>query len=160
MSYANRGKAFQMLINHTNHIYKIKGWAVVDEVATPTKNIKGKIVYEKKSTVDYYGISNGRAVAFDAKSTKETARFDLKNVHDHQVRYLKDFQNQGGLSFFLFEFAKLQEFYFVPLDFFLAYWMAALNGGKKSIPYMDIQMNCSPVKSARGVALDYLKYCI
>ena len=159
MSYANRGKALQLLINHTNQTYKMKGWAVVDEVPTPTKNIRGKMVYEKKSTVDYYGITRGRAIAFDAKSTKEISRFDLKNVHDHQVKYLMDFQKQGGLSFFIIEFAKKHEHYFVPLNFFMKFWNDALKGGKKSIPYEEFLINCSRIQSARGVPLDYIKHC-
>lgn len=159
MTHANRGKALQTMINFTNTIYKAKGWAVVDEVPTPTKNIRGQIVYEKKSTVDYYGISHGRAIAFDAKSTREITRFDLKNVHEHQVKYLLDFQKQGGISFFIIEFAKKGESYFVPLDFFMKYWNHALRGGKKSVPYQDIHLYCDRVKSSRGVALDYLKHC-
>lgn len=119
INYANRGKALQMLINSTNAVYKQKGWALVDEVPTPSKNIKGRIIYERKSTVDYYGISQGRGIAFDAKSTKETKRFDLKNVHDHQVQYLDHFLKQGGIAFLLIEFARLREFYFVSIPFFL-----------------------------------------
>lgn len=159
MSYANRGKTLQLLINHTNQAYKTKGWAVVDEVPTPTKNIRGKMVYEKKSTVDYYGITQGRAIAFDAKSTREINRFDLKNVHAHQVKYLMDFQKQGGLSFFIIEFAKKQEHYFVPLNFFIKFWNDALRGGKKSIPYEEFLINCNRIQSTRGVPLDYIKHC-
>lgn len=158
-SYANRGKPLQRLINYTNEIYKRKGWALVDEVPTPTKNIKGRIVYEKKSTVDYHGITHGRALAFDAKSCRETTRFPIKNIHEHQINYLKRFQDQGGISFFIIEFAKKQEFYYVPFDFVYSYWIKAQEGGKKSIPYEDIHFNCELIKSDRGVALDYLKFC-
>ncbi|MGM7635658.1 Holliday junction resolvase RecU [Bacillus sp. Hm123] len=159
ISHANRGKALQNVINLTNQIYRLKGWAVVDEVPTPTKNIRGQIAYEKKSTVDYYGITHGRALAFDAKSTRETTRFPLDNVHEHQVKYLNSFQDQGGLSFFIVEFAKLNKTYFMPLDFFKTYWTAARNGGRKSIPITDIDLYCERIRSERGVALDYLKYC-
>ncbi|WP_307894040.1 Holliday junction resolvase RecU [Bacillus swezeyi] len=159
INYANRGKALQMLINNTNAVYKQKGWALVDEVPTPSKNIKGRIIYERKSTVDYYGISQGRGIAFDAKSTKETKRFDLKNVHDHQVKYLDHFLKQGGIAFLLIEFARLREFYFVSIPFFLEYWNAAKNGGRKSIPYEEIRFNCAPIRTRRGVPLDYLELC-
>lgn len=159
INHANRGKALQILVNHTNAIYGHKGWALVDEIATPTKNIRGRMIYEKKSTVDYVGISQGRGIAFDAKSTKVESRFDLDNVHDHQVEYLKKFMDQGGISFLLIEFSKLKEFYFIRLPFFLKYWDAAKSGGRKSIPYQDIYLNCDPIKTSRGVPLDYLELC-
>ncbi len=149
----------QNVINLTNQIYRLKGWAVVDEVPTPTKNIRGHIAYEKKSTVDYYGITHGRALAFDAKSTRNKTRFDLKNVHAHQVDYLQRFKDQGGLAFFIIEFATLNQSYFVPFDFLHKYWLAAENGRPKSIPIADIDLNCERIRSERGVALDYLKYC-
>ncbi|MGG3451964.1 Holliday junction resolvase RecU, partial [Domibacillus aminovorans] len=101
ISHSNRGKALQNAINSTNGMYKLKGWAQIDEIPTPTKNINGKIIYTAKSTVDYVGISHGRGIAFDAKSTHLTNRFDLKNVHDHQVLYLKTFRDQGGVAFFI-----------------------------------------------------------
>ncbi|WP_458732391.1 Holliday junction resolvase RecU [Bacillus subtilis] len=159
INYANRGKGLQLLVNQTNAIYKHKGWALVDEVATPTKNIRGRIVYDKKSTVDYIGIAQGRGIAFDAKSTKYESRFPLDNVHDHQVEYLKRYMDQGGISFLLIEFSKLREFYFVRMPFFLEYWKAAKDGGRKSIPYQDIYLNCDPIRTRRGVPLDYLELC-
>lgn len=160
MGYANRGKAFEQLICLSNHQYKSKGWGLIDQVPTPTKNINGRIVYDKKSTVDFYGVSHGRAIAFDAKSTRISTRFDLKNVHDHQVEYLKKFQDQGGVAFLLIHFEKRQETYFVPLKFFLKYWDAAKKGGPKSIPYEDFLVGCPLVRTSRGIALDYLKYCV
>lgn len=164
MSYANRGKALQILVEHTNTTYKHKGWAVVDEVPIPITITEDRGRYIKgfkkgKSTVDYVGISQGRGIAFDAKSTKETSRFPLDNVHDHQVEYLLKYKDQGGTAFLLIEFEKLKEFYFVPINFFNEYWEAAKKGGRKSIPYKEIQLNCERIKTERGVALDYLAHC-
>ncbi|WP_366160606.1 Holliday junction resolvase RecU [Bacillus infantis] len=164
MSYANRGKALQVLINHTNKIYHLKGWAVVDEVPVPITITEDKGRYirgfkKDKSTVDYIGLAGGKGIAFDAKSTRELTRFPLTNVHDHQVEYLERFQQQEGIAFFLVEFARLNRHYFVPLDFFLPYWKAAKKGGRKSIPFKEIETYCYRVRSERGVALDYLKYC-
>ncbi|OTX33627.1 Holliday junction resolvase [Bacillus thuringiensis serovar brasilensis] len=33
-----------------------------------------------KSTVDYDGVYKGRAIEFEAKSTENVTRFDLKNI--------------------------------------------------------------------------------
>lgn len=164
MGYANRGKAFEKLIQFTNQQYIQKGWALVDQVPIPIQitSEKGNRVsgFKKgKSSVDFIGLAHGRGIAFDAKSTKETTRFPLKNVHDHQVEYLKKYQDQGGTAFFLIHFEKLQETYFVPLGFFLVWWDRSKAGGKKSIPYKEIQQQCEPVRSEKGVLLHYLKYC-
>ncbi|MDI5790865.1 Holliday junction resolvase RecU [Bacillus licheniformis] len=64
----------------------------------------------EKSTVDYYGISQGRGIAFDAKAPKKR-KIRSENVHDHQVQYLDHFLKQGGIAFLLIEFARLREFY-------------------------------------------------
>lgn len=164
MSFANRGKALQILVDHTNTTYKHKGWAVVDEVPIPVTITRDNGRYitgfkKSKSTVDYIGISHGRGIAFDAKSTQKKTSFPLDNVHEHQVEYLKKFKDQGGVAFFLIEFEKLKEFYFVPISFFLDYWEAAKVGGRKSIPYKDFQLNCNLIKTERGVVLDYLAHC-
>jgi recombination protein U len=164
MGYANRGKALQMLIDKTNQIYKLKGWAVVDEIPIPItitedngRYIKG--FKKNKSTVDYVGIAHGKGIAFDAKSTRETTRFPLANVHEHQVEYLIRYKDQGGQAFFLIEFEKHREFYYVPISFFTPYWESAKKGGRKSIPYQEIKMNCNQICPGRGVALDYLQFC-
>lgn len=159
LSYANRGKAFEQLVILSNFQYQSKGWALIQQVPVPTKNINGKIVYESKSTVDFVGISHGKGIAFDAKTTRVNTRFDLKNVHDHQVEFLKKFQEQGGKAFFLVWFEKLQETYYVPINFFLDYWHEWRKGGKASIPYEVFLVECPLVRSSRGIALDYLRYC-
>jgi recombination protein U len=164
MSYANRGKAFEKLIQFTNQQYKLKGWALIDQVPIPIlitsakgKEVKG--IKTGKSTVDFIGLAHGRGIAFDAKSTKETTRFPLSNVHDHQVNYLKKFKEQGGSAFFLIHFEKLQETYFMDIECFLQWWDAAKEGGPKSIQYKDVAYFGQQVKSEKGIALHYLKYC-
>lgn len=159
ISHSNRGKALQNVINLTNMMYKLKGWAQIDEVPTPTQNINGRIKYAAKSTVDYVGISHGRGIAFDAKSTRELKRFPFDNVHAHQVNYLKSFRDQGGIAFFIIEFAKLHKTFFVPFNIFEEYWLEALDGGRKSIPIEALEFHCPEIKAARGVAIDYLIHC-
>ena len=158
ISYSNRGKSFENVIDYTNRQYALKGWALVDKVPTPTKNIRGRIVYEQKSSVDFIGLSHGKALAFDAKSTKVNTRFDLKNIHAHQIKYLKQFQDQGGKSFFLIHFEKLKETFFVELDFIYPYWQTWEGGGRASIPYQDFFNNCPLVHPGKGIALHYLKF--
>lgn len=162
-TYANRGKPFETLIEATNRQYYNKGRATIQKVATPWKVIrKGKKIIsafpEKKSTVDFVGIVNGRGIAFDAKSTMERTRFPLDNISDHQFRFLKSWKNNGGISFILVEFAKLKETYVLTFVDLESWWERAKNGGRKSIPHEWFLINCDLVKSKNGILLDYLSF--
>lgn len=160
VSYANRGRSFEQIIESANKQYQLKGWALVQKVATPWRVIRrGKQIVSahpaEKSTVDFLGVANGRAIAFDAKSTRERTRFPLSNIEQHQMIFLKHFQDQGGQAFMLIEFSKHHETYLIPFDDLLKYWNNAMTGGRKSIPYEDM-VYFPLVKSGRGIVLDYL----
>ncbi|WP_246589820.1 Holliday junction resolvase RecU [Desertibacillus haloalkaliphilus] len=164
INYANRGKHLEVLVDHSNVQYKRKGWARIDKVPTPVKvrrqNKLGRITdgwFEKKSTVDYAGISHGRSIVFDAKSTKIDKRFDLKNLEEHQYQYLKDCHHQGAISFVLVEFSRKKEIYILPFEKLEIWWISAQGGGRKSIPYEFFLTECDLVSQGRGVPLDYLK---
>lgn len=161
ISHANRGRAFEQIVEYANKQYAAKGWALIQKVPTPWRVVRrGKHIVsahpEKKSTVDFVGLANGRAIAFDAKSTRERTRFPLSNIEHHQMQFLKSFQDQGGQAFILVEFVKLNETYLIPFNNLLDYWNTAAEGGRKSIPYTDM-IDFPQIKSDRGIALDYLK---
>lgn len=160
-SYSNRGKPFERNINRSNDTYKLKNWGHIEKAEPPVKvkHQQGNRIigyFEKKGFVDYFGISNGRAIAFEAKSTRERKRFDLSNVNPHQVESLEAWNEQGGIAFLLIEFSKHREVYFVPYEAFEEWWTNQFKGGRKSIPYQWFFENCDLVKSKRGVVLDYL----
>lgn len=163
ISYGNRGMAFENLVEMTNKQYFNQGAAVIQKIATPVKVTKidraGRIRdgwYEKKSTVDFIGTANGRGIAFDAKSTQERTRFNLDNVSDHQVTFLKKYHDQGGISFLLVQFAKHHQVYVLPFHKFFEWWENAMVGGRKSIPHDWFVENCDTVKSKNGYVLHYL----
>lgn len=158
---ANLGKAFEELIIKTNEQYTSKGRANINKIPTDVTVIrKGKQLvgafHKEKSTVDFKGLSNGRGIAFDAKSTRETTRFPLSNIADHQIDDLKRWQDQGGISFILVEFAKKREVYYLSFNQLEKWVKQANEGGRKSIPYEWFHLNCEQVKSRNGIALDYL----
>jgi recombination protein U len=161
-TYANRGMAFEKMIEMTNKQYAAKGRATIQKVPTPWKVFydkrtkRSKAIPESKSTVDFIGIYNGRGIAFDAKSTRETTRFDLKNVDDHQVDFLRRWKNNGGISFVLVDFSKKQEVYYLSIGQLEKWVESAKNGGRKSIPYEWFKLNCYLVRSRNGILLDYL----
>lgn len=158
-SAANRGKGLEDQIKAANEAYMVRGQAQINFIATPAKKIDGEMVYTEKSTVDFVGLCHGRGIAFDTKSTKRD-KLPLSNVKEHQVEFLRRWRDQGGLSFFIIEFAAHHEIYCVPLSFFEKYWDRALEGGKKYIPIEDIRFTYESVKPGRGLAVDYLPYCV
>lgn len=166
MAQGKRGKPLENMVIRTNETYKLKGLALVDKVPTPWNvhydKRTGKVIRafpQEKGTVDFIGMSHGRGIAFDAKSTNETTRFPLDNIKQHQVDYLLNHQDQGGISFFIIEFAKHREQYFVPIKEIVPWWDGQFEGGRKSIPYSWFTIYCGKIKPRNGVALDYLEHC-
>ena len=88
--------------------------------------------FDRKSTVDYLGVVQGIPVCFDAKECAEDT-FPLVNVHEHQVRYMTDFEKQQGLSFLLLSFTSRQEFYYMPYAELMEFWNRMEQGVKRRI---------------------------
>ena len=119
-SRANRGRAFEELVIQTNEQYRARGLAVVQKVWTPTRVIRQgsqivKAFHAEKSTVDFVGTYQGQALAFDVKSTRLKTRWPLRGLEAHQLEFLIDWQDRGGISFILVEFALSDQVYLLPL---------------------------------------------
>lgn len=157
------GLAFEERIKVSCEVYRKRGMALIHKIPTPWSVSYDK-AYKKvlsaypqdKSSVDFEGIWQGKSIAFEAKSTTQSKRFDLRKVQDHQMEYLTIHQQQGGISFFLVEFSKLGEVYFISYKNMKSWMKASENGGRKSIPYNWIQTNCEIIMPGR-VTLDFLK---
>lgn len=115
-----RGASLEELINVTNEKYREKKLALVQKIPTPIKPIKidketrhiTLAYFDQKSTVDYIGIAQGYAVAFDAKEcAKDT--FPLANIHPHQVEFMKEFEEQKGISFLILYFSQRDVYYYL-----------------------------------------------
>ncbi|PFC85151.1 Holliday junction resolvase RecU [Bacillus anthracis] len=164
MGYGNRGMAFELLLTNTCRMYKAANIGIFNKRPTPVKvlktNNKGEITkstWGSKSTVDYDGVYKGRAVFFEAKSTKETTRFPLDNISRHQIDYLKDTQEQGAICFFLIEFSTDHIIYFVPVNLVAKYYEAMLyDGGRKSIPREEFEKHAYVVERTDRAPVDYL----
>lgn len=161
-NHANRGKPLEMLIESSNVMYAHKGWADIHKAEPPVKvaqKVGNKITlgwYQKQGFVDYFGVSNGRAIAFEAKTTNVRTSFPLGNIEAHQVEVLERWHHHGAITFLLIDFEKHDEVYLLWYTQLEEWWQAAAEGGRKSIPYEWFHINCDLVKSQRGVALDYL----
>jgi recombination protein U len=142
---AKRGMSFEKAIETTNEHYKIKGVAIIQKIPTPTRNIRGRIVYAEQSTVDFMGSVEGVAVAFEAKETSTETSFpltkrykgkDVETILEHQREFLKRWT---GIGFILINFSERGECYAVDVDFIDQYYMAMYKGGRKSIPIADFK---------------------
>lgn len=160
-STANRGMALEQLINVSNRIYTQKGLAVINKRPTPVKIVRTKgtkvmeAFLEAPSTVDYEGCYRGHSLQFEAKSTKQTTRFDLDNVHQHQVEHMRSCIEQGAICFIVLEFSQLHQIFYMPGKMVVDAWDGRPDG-RKSIPYDDIARLCHLIPSTRGVPVDYL----
>jgi recombination protein U len=156
--YANRGMGLETLIEYANEQYASKGIAQIQKVATPWKVIrKGREIVsafpERKSTVDFIGVYQGKAIAFDAKQTELKTRFPYSNVEDHQINFMKSWEARGGYAFFVIEFKAFDETYFLPFNKFMD---ASIWNGE-SIPYKWFKNFGIRIKQGNGILLDYLR---
>lgn len=111
-STANRGKYLEDWVENANQFYNARNMAVITKIPTPwkvqrnfkpyTKQYEISYAYpEKKSTVDFGGTAQSRSIWFDVKVTKQASNFPLRNIHQHQLDYLKQVHDQGGKAFIL-----------------------------------------------------------
>lgn len=140
-----RGSTLEDLINRTNEKYLENNLALIQKIPTPitpinidktTRHIT-LAYFDQKSTVDYIGAVQGIPVCFDAKECA-VDRFSLQNIHEHQVNFMEQFEKQGGVAFFLIYFSHRDEFYYLPFAIFQFFWKRALDGGRKSFLYEEL----------------------
>ncbi len=135
-----RGSAFEELINMTNEQYRKEGLALIQKIPTPIKPIEIdsdkhviKLAYfEQKSTVDYIGVMGGIPICFDAKECGKKS-LPFSNIHPHQVAFMSDFSEQGGISFLLVHFTDYEETYVLPIEVLKQYYEDP--EGRSSVPY-------------------------
>jgi len=136
------------LINRSNEQYREKKLALIQKVPTPITPVRidkenrhiTLAYFEQKSTVDYIGTVQGIPVCFDAKEcTADT--FALQNIHEHQVQFMEEFEGQGGVSFLIIFYTGKNEIYYLPYRQMRFFWDRAVNGGRKSFRYDELDQN-------------------
>lgn len=134
-----RGSTLEDFINRTNERYREKGLALIQKVPTPITPVRMDkehrqitlAYFEQKSTVDYIGAVQGIPVCFDAKECR-TDTFPLHNIHEHQVKFMEEFERQGGIAFLLLYFSEQNLLYYLPFLEMKEFWNRAKEGGRKS----------------------------
>ena len=140
-----RGSTLEELLNRTNEKYLQNNLALIQKIPTPITpiNIEKETrhitlaYFDQKSTVDYIGVVQGIPVCFDAKEC-HTDTFPLANIHEHQVRFMENFERQQGIAFILISFTHRNEFYYLRFEELLKFWNRALEGGRKSFRYDEL----------------------
>lgn len=146
--------SFEKYIEATNKHYEIAGVAIIQKVPTPASNVRGRIIYSAKSTVDFIGNCGGRAVAFEAKETTGNKRTDGTRrpessfplfshnkpmISNHQIRFLSQWEKNGGWAFILIHFRVRGECYRVPVSFFKERYDNIRKSKRKSIPIEEFE---------------------
>ena len=157
-----RGSDFEHMINLSNEIYREKGLALIQKVPTPITPINFDkesrhitlAYFEQKSTVDYIGVVQGVPVCFDAKECSADA-FPLANIHEHQIEFMKDFEKQDGISFFLLYFTKYGRFYYLTMEELQRFIDRKDNGGLKRFRYTELEERYF-LSAGKGVIVPYL----
>lgn len=156
-----RGASLEELINITNEKYREKKLALVQKIPTPIKPIKidkesrhiTLAYFDQKSTVDYIGIAQGYSIAFDAKECAKDV-FPLANIHPHQVEFMKDFEEQKGISFLILYFSSRDVYYYLRYFEMELFFQRVKEGNAKQFRFDEL--NPEYIIERKGFYLCYL----
>lgn len=161
--YANKGKAFEELVEYANKQYEAKGIALVQKISTPWTVVRrGKQIVSAfpngKSTLDFRGtIAGGTSISFDCKETTEEKGLPLANIQEHQIEYIRTALEMGEISFILTNLKSLDRYFLIKGETVLRYWDRwQLNKGRRGFNFIPME-SMQEVEQGRGVVLDYLK---
>ena len=160
VTYDNRGMMLENLIEQANNYYRENDLAYIYKKPTPIKVVKTKFssnskkiveaFYEKPSTLDFNGIYKGKYIEFDAKETSNKTAFPISNVHDHQIKHIRNIYKHGGIVFLIIS---MNNKYFILMGKDFLEFLD--NYDRKSIPYKYIEEKGIEIKM-KLKGLDYL----
>lgn len=158
-----RGSVLEESLNITNEKYRQEKLALVQKIPTPItpmeidqeKHHITLAYFEQKSTVDYIGNVQGVPVCFDAKECASDT-FPIQNIHEHQIKYMEEFEEQDGVSFLIIYFKKVEEYYYVPFKDVIYFWNRAHSGGRKSFRREELDASYQ-IKFSSQIYIHYLE---
>ena len=144
-----RGSTLEDMINHTNEYYRQKNLALVQKIPTPITPIKidkdsSQITlayFEKDSTVDYIGVVQG---------------VTMRNIHEHQIKFMSDFEKQDGVSFLVIMFTGRNRLYYMRFSELEGFLERAKNGHPNNFKYDELDPDYF-VESKGGALVHYLE---
>ena len=137
--------------------------ALIQKVPTPIKPIRidqstrhiTLAYFDQKSTVDYIGVVQGVPVCFDAKECAEE-RFPLANIHNHQMAFMSEFEQQDGIAFLLIYFQSRDCFMYLPFQALQKFWSRMESGGRKSFTFSELDP-AFEISTYSGTFVHYLE---
>lgn len=158
-----RGSFLEEMVNLTNEKYRSQKLALIQKVPTPIKPITidkatrhiTLAYFEQKSTVDYIGVVQGVPVCFDAKECA-TETFPLANVHEHQIKFMEEFEEQEGIAFLLIYFKIRDCYIYLPFSDLKKFWQRMLAGGKKHFKLEELDASFE-ISTYSGTFVHYLE---
>jgi recombination protein U len=158
-----RGSMLEEMINLTNTRYREKHLALIQKVPTPITPINidkehrhiTLAYFEQKSTVDYIGVVQGIPVCFDAKECAVDT-FTMNNVHQHQIEFMKEFEEQQGIAFLLIYYKKYDLYHYLTFERLYEFYQRAVNGGRKSFRFEELDPNYH-ITVQGGTCVHYLE---
>lgn len=140
-----RGSTLEEFLNRTNEKYLEQGLALIQKIPTPITPVQidkehrhiTLAYFDQRSTVDYIGAVQGIPVCFDAKEC-HTDIFPLQNIHEHQVKFMEQFEKQDGVAFLIIYYSAKNELYYMKYTELCMFWNRANEGGRKSIRYEEL----------------------
>lgn len=165
-NYSSRGMGLENILNQTNELYRLQKRAVIHKKPTPIQVVKvnyparsaaqiTEAYFRQASTTDYNGVYKGRYIDFEAKETKNKTSFPLKNIHEHQLTHMKECTEQGGISFVIFYFSTLKQYYLLEYPKIDEY-IKDIHSKRQSIPLSYIQENGYQIQLSLQMTLNYL----
>lgn len=111
--------------------------------------------FDQKSTVDYIGAVQGIPICFDAKECAVDT-FALQNIHQHQVQFMRDFEKQQGIAFFLIYYTSRDLMYYMSIRDLDVFWERMEQGGRKSFRFDELNKEFF-IKPKIGQMVPYLE---
>jgi recombination protein U len=166
-SYSNRGMTLEEDLNLTNEYYRENNIAIIHKKPTPVQIVHveypkrsaaviKEAYFKQASTTDYNGVYKGKYIDFEAKETKLSHSFPLKNFHEHQITHISSVLKQNGISFVILRFALTEDIYLLEGDKLLTFWNRMLTGGRKSITIEEIKQHGHSILVGYHPRLDYI----
>lgn len=122
-----RGMDLENMINMSCQYYSDNDIAYIYKKPTPikvnkvkTKNEFGmkkhvitEAYFSEKSTTDYSGLYRGYYIDFEAKQTKYKTFNIGANLHEHQIKHLRNISSNGGFAYLIVYFYQFDEVYMI-----------------------------------------------
>ncbi|PJN90050.1 Holliday junction resolvase RecU [Bacillus sp. mrc49] len=168
ISYSNRGKTLEDDLNETNQYYLAHGIAVIHKKPTPIQIVDvhypkrsaaviKEAYFKQASTTDYNGVYKGKYIDFEAKETKNSSSFPLKNFHDHQIEHMKHIVQHDGIAFVIIRFSSMDDIYLMSSEQLSFYWQRMKDGGRKSITLKEVENSSKKITLGFQPRIDYIK---